>query len=115
MDRGRWWECRQFWSGNIVGARSETSSVRETSATACGDDRHRDRPGCAISIGLASRVGELTVYYPSGRMRYQGELVDGEHCGAWLEDRGENPPADLPTEVMEEIESLAMYPECPDS
>ncbi len=48
-------------------------------------------------------------------MRYQGELVDGEHCGAWLEDRGENPPADLPTEVMEEIESLAMYPECPDS
>jgi antitoxin component YwqK of YwqJK toxin-antitoxin module len=59
--------------------------------------------------------GEMTVYYPNGRMRYQGELVDGERCGAWLENRDENPPADLLTEVMEEIESLAMYPQCPDS
>lgn len=59
--------------------------------------------------------GEMTVYFPNGRARYQGELVDGERCGAWLEARDEKPPASLLDGVMEEIESLAMYPECSDS
>ena len=59
--------------------------------------------------------GELTVYYLNGRIRYQGEFVDGERCGTWFENRDEDPPAGLLAQVMEEIESLAMYPPCPGS
>jgi hypothetical protein len=59
--------------------------------------------------------GELTVYYSNGRVRYQGDLTDGERCGTWLENRDEDQPGDLLAQVMEEIESLAMYPSCPDS
>ncbi len=59
--------------------------------------------------------GELTVYHPTGHIRYQGELMAGERCGAWLENRDEDPPGDVLAQVMEEIESLAMYPPCSES
>ncbi len=59
--------------------------------------------------------GELTVYFSSGRIRYQGELVDGERCGAWYEDRNEETPEDIYGQLLEEIESLAMFPPCPES
>ncbi len=56
--------------------------------------------------------GEMTVYFSNGRIRYQGELLDGERCGTWLENRDEQEPGDLLSQVMEEIESLAMYAPC---
>jgi hypothetical protein len=31
--------------------------------------------------------GELTVYHPSGRIRYQGTFFEGGRCGAWTPTR----------------------------
>ena len=59
--------------------------------------------------------GELTLYYPSGRIRYQGELFDGARYGGWIENRGEAAPEDACDQLLQEIESLAMYPVCPES
>ena len=77
-----------------------------------------DDPGTVQLTGFLSNGlwnGELTVYFSNGRIRYQGELVDGERCGAWYEDRNEEPPEGLYLQLLEEIESLAMFPPCPES
>ena len=39
--------------------------------------------------------GELTVYHADGRVRFQGELVDGSQCGAWVENVDTKPPESL--------------------
>ena len=57
--------------------------------------------------------GELTIYHETGRIHMQGELVDGVQCGGWVENEDENPPASLYEELKQDLESLVMYPECP--
>lgn len=57
--------------------------------------------------------GELTVYHPSGRIRDQGRLTRGVKCGTWVEDRPDREPGNLYEEVVQEIEGLSIYPDCP--
>jgi hypothetical protein len=58
-------------------------------------------------------AGELTVYHPNGGIRDQGRLVRGVKCGAWIEDRPDRPPQGIYEEVRQEVESLSIYPDCP--
>jgi hypothetical protein len=58
--------------------------------------------------------GEITVYHPNGRIRYLGELADGVKCGVWTENQDPDPPASLYRELKQEIESMGLYPPCPE-
>ena len=57
-------------------------------------------------------AGELTIYHPSGRIRDQGRLMDGAKCGAWVEDSPDRPTGGIYDEVVREVESLSIYPDC---
>jgi hypothetical protein len=57
-------------------------------------------------------TGELTIYHPSGRIRDQGRLVDGVKCGAWVEDGPDREAGGIYEEVVREVESLSIYPDC---
>ena len=57
--------------------------------------------------------GEFVVYHGNGRMRYSGSFANGERCGPWLENRDAEPPEDIYEELVQEIESMGLYPECP--
>lgn len=57
--------------------------------------------------------GELTVYHPSGRIRYQGRLSAGSPCGAWLENRDDEETESLYLMLKRDIESMGIYPSCP--
>jgi len=58
--------------------------------------------------------GEILVYHPNGRIRYQGWLADGAPCGPWTENRDSAPPVDILAELKQEIEAMGLYPPCPD-
>ena len=58
--------------------------------------------------------GEITVYHPNGRIRYLGELADGVKCGVWTENMDPDPPESLYRELKQEIESMGIYPPCPE-
>jgi hypothetical protein len=58
--------------------------------------------------------GELTVYHESGRIRYQGRLSAGTPCGAWVENRDDEAPGSVYRELKREIESMGLYPPCPE-
>jgi len=58
--------------------------------------------------------GEITVYHPNGRIRYLGELADGVKCGVWTENMDPDPPESLYRELKQEIESMGLYPPCPE-
>ena len=58
--------------------------------------------------------GELTVYHPTGRIRYQGEMANGSQCGGWIQTEEATPPDDPMEAVREELESIVIYPACPD-
>jgi len=58
--------------------------------------------------------GELTVYHPSGRIRYQGVMYRGAQCGAWVENRDDEPAESVYQLLKQEVESLGLYPECPE-
>ncbi len=58
--------------------------------------------------------GELTVYHESGRVRYQGRLSAGTPCGAWVENRDDEPSGTVYQELRREIESMGIYPPCPE-
>ena len=58
--------------------------------------------------------GELTVYHESGRIRYQGVMSRGAPCGAWVENREDEPAESVYQMLKQEIESLGLYPECPE-
>ena len=57
--------------------------------------------------------GELLVYHPSGRIRYQGSFAYGEKCGPWTEDSDDRPALNVYDELLSEIETLGIYPPCP--
>lgn len=58
--------------------------------------------------------GELTVYHRSGRIRYQGSLSRGAACGAWLENRKDEAAGSLYRDLKRDIESMGVYPPCPE-
>lgn len=58
--------------------------------------------------------GELVVYHPNGRVRYMGTLAEGAKCGAWTENADPDPPESLYKELKQEIESMGLYPPCPE-
>lgn len=58
--------------------------------------------------------GELTVWHTNGRIRYMGELTDGEKCGAWTENQDADPPGSTVDQLRQEIASLGLYPPCPE-
>jgi len=57
---------------------------------------------------------ELVVYHPSGRIRYMGAFDHGHRCGPWTENRDDREPGGLLDEFRTEIETLGMYPPCPE-
>ena len=58
--------------------------------------------------------GELTVWHRDGSVRYQGRLVAGVQCGAWVENREEAGDESLHEALRRDIESLGLYPPCPE-
>jgi hypothetical protein len=58
--------------------------------------------------------GEFTVYHPSGRIRYQGQMSKGAPCGAWLDNRDDEPAGSILDELERDIRSMGVYPPCPD-
>lgn len=58
--------------------------------------------------------GELTVYHTSGRVRYQGRLHRGAPCGAWVENREDEAAESVYQMLKQEIESMGLYPDCPE-
>ncbi|NJD19044.1 MAG: hypothetical protein FIA95_07165 [Gemmatimonadetes bacterium] len=58
--------------------------------------------------------GELTVYHESGRIRYQGQLSAGAPCGAWVENREDAEAASVYETLLQDVESLGVYPDCPE-
>jgi len=58
--------------------------------------------------------GELVVYHPNGHIRYLGTLADGVKCGVWTENKDPEPTKDVYRELKQEIESMGLYPECPE-
>lgn len=58
--------------------------------------------------------GEFTAYHPSGRVRYQGRMHEGAPCGAWVENRDDEEAEDIYQALKQEIESMGLYPPCPE-
>ena len=58
--------------------------------------------------------GELTVYHETGRVRYQGEMSGGAQCGGWIENEVAAEPESVYEAIKEDLESLVMYPACPE-
>lgn len=57
--------------------------------------------------------GEFRVYHVNGRIRYMGSFDSGSRCGAWTENADSLPDESVYEELLDEIESLGMYPPCP--
>ena len=57
--------------------------------------------------------GEFRVYHPNGRIRYMGSFHAGDRCGAWTENADSVPRPSVYEEIVDEIESLGVYPPCP--
>jgi hypothetical protein len=114
-------------NGTLLPARDLTELVLRDSAYYAPEDTapytgavfryFPDEPG---KVQLRGRLkngrwnGELTVYHPNGRVRYLGDLADGVKCGTWTENHDPDPPEDLYQELKQEVESLGLYPPCPD-
>lgn len=58
--------------------------------------------------------GELRVYHRDGRIRYEGQFQRGMRCGAWTENTDPRPTSNVYEDLVTVIETLAMYPPCPD-
>lgn len=59
--------------------------------------------------------GDFTVYHPNGRTRYMGSFSAGERCGPWTENADSTNNETAYEALLDEIESLGMYPPCPES
>lgn len=58
--------------------------------------------------------GEFLVYHPNGRVRYMGRFHAGSRCGAWTENADSTLNESIYEDLVDEIESLGVYPPCPD-
>ena len=113
--------------GTVVGSTDLATLVQQDSTYVAPDThepftgrvyrRFPDEPGRNELEGVLKDGvwdGELTVYHPSGRIRYQGELHRGAPCGVWVENREDEPPGSLYQELKQEIESMGVYDPCPE-
>jgi hypothetical protein len=57
--------------------------------------------------------GEIRVYHPNGRIRYMGSFDMGSMCGPWTENADSARNESVYEDLVDEIESLGMYPPCP--
>ena len=58
--------------------------------------------------------GEMLVYHRNGAVRYMGSFHDGSRCGPWTENADSVRNQSIYEELVDEIESLGMYPPCPE-
>lgn len=58
--------------------------------------------------------GELRVFHPNGRVRYMGAFDAGARCGPWTENADSLPDGSVYERLLDEIESLGVYPPCPE-
>lgn len=58
--------------------------------------------------------GEFRVYHPNGRIRYMGAFDSGSRCGAWTENADSLSGGSVYEALLDEIESLGIYPPCPE-
>jgi len=58
--------------------------------------------------------GELRVYHPNGRIRYMGSFDRGDRCGAWTENADSAGSESVYEELVDVVESLGIYPPCPE-
>ncbi|MBT8487653.1 MAG: hypothetical protein HKN72_11455 [Gemmatimonadetes bacterium] len=76
-----------------------------------------DAPG---EIQLAGRLsegtwdGEMLVYHRNGAIRYMGSFHEGSRCGPWTENADSVRNQSIYQELVDEIESLGVYPPCPE-
>lgn len=59
-------------------------------------------------------AGEFTIYHETGRIRYEGEMSGGAQCGAWIENENSVEPESAYEAIKEDLESLVIYPDCPE-
>ena len=57
--------------------------------------------------------GEFKAYHGNGRIRYMGTFHAGARCGAWTENVDSVAERSVYEELLDEIESLGIYPPCP--
>lgn len=58
--------------------------------------------------------GDFTIYHETGRIRYEGEMSGGSQCGAWIENESAVEPESAYEAIKEDLESLVIYPDCPE-
>lgn len=58
--------------------------------------------------------GEFVVYHPNGRVRYMGSFAAGGRCGPWTENADSTRNESVYEDLVDEIESLGVYPPCPE-
>ena len=58
--------------------------------------------------------GELRIYHPNGRIRYMGSFDAGSRCGPWTENADSTSNESIYETLVDEIESLGVYPPCPE-
>ena len=58
--------------------------------------------------------GELRIFHPNGRIRYMGSFHEGSRCGPWTENVDSARGRSVYDALTDEIESLGMYPPCPE-
>lgn len=58
--------------------------------------------------------GEMRVYHPNGAIRYLGSFHEGSRCGPWTENADSVRNQSIYEELVDEIESLGVYPPCPE-
>lgn len=58
--------------------------------------------------------GEFLAYHGNGRVRYMGSFDEGARCGAWTENVDSVSEKSVYEELVDEIESLGLYPPCPE-
>lgn len=59
--------------------------------------------------------GEIRIYHPNGRIRYMGSFDMGSMCGPWTENADSTRNESVYEDLVDEIESLGMYPPCPET
>lgn len=57
--------------------------------------------------------GEFRVFHGNGRIRYMGSFDAGSRCGAWTENIDSTRSGSVYEALLDEIESLGVYPPCP--
>ncbi len=80
---------------------------------------HRPFPSEPDRIQIEGRLlegtwdGEFRVFHGNGRIRYMGSFDAGARCGPWTENIDSIGSRSVYDALLDEIESLGVYPPCP--